>query len=706
MSTTSGKLPTPEKSADTADAARTGRRLDPGRPFLGGEPHAASLELATGDDGVLDDSGRFARVQLGRVRVGEQTVAHVAIKLQRDAYLTGGGDDALLTNDVIDEMWRREVESHRQVRDEHVVGLLAAAGAHDSPPVLHCSHRNAYFHPPCPRTGQLLRVCRDDRALQDAGLHPYRTTLHRYLAGGDGNRVFYKRGQLEDERPRPDVVVRIGDDLIADLAPLVHASTPTDAWFPCQTCPAREACFGAAGAPELAMAAQRLRFVSFYDFAYLVMPAQPLGFEEACALAGGADWRDLLAQVGSPLGARVRLLEDAAARLARGRQWLTPRSEQPAFALELLRTKLDLLHDVAAGLAAVHRACGRAHLGVEPANVVVDLLPSHDSVPTRWGLSARLIDLGAARRFLPAHASRRDVPVRFVPDGHRDYRAPAARSPEGEMALAQVQVERSADPEVRALTLQARFPTDLDVRDYAPGDLARVMLTPDVWVWAEVSALSEQTVTLSVPAPKAPAATMLAARREFAAQVWLLRTFGPECDMYGLGMLLFRALLANDAMPGSRVQDLVARIAERLAADVEERRLGPAACRAFVARKLREHADVFTDSALAWREADRTVHTFGLPHDLWHDLLMFGFRLLSTAPGFGFGVRSGAEATPVAERARGELHTLLARVHTELFGRASRDRELTGVFRNLLKQVRDDMLRSELSRFNDQQSAT
>jgi len=677
---------------------------------MGGTRSGVWFELTTSAEGeppfvVLDDSGRFSRVLLGRVCTGaDDTLLDVAVKVQRDAYLVGSADDAMMTNDAVDDMWRRELDDHRKARSEHVVPLLDLTGGMDqSPPVLYCREQQAWFHPPSPQTGEPLRVCRDDGLLQDSGLRAYKRSLQRYLGGAPtpsgGPRVFYKRGSLDEERPRPDVTVRVGAELFADLAPVAHGEVAAQAWFPCATCGERDRCYPRGSADQTAgLAKQRLVPLSFYDFAFALMPAQQLAYDELCEVLGGRSWAEVKQRLADGSGKnRLALVAGLDRRLGSGRQWLARRDDGLALALEVLRAKLFALHDVASGMAAVHRACGRPHLGVEPRNLVARIADGGHATPARWGARVQMIDLGAARRFIPAHASRKDAPLRFVPDAARAYRAPSTRNAEGVAGFAQVRVEKvTAAQDGKQVALRALFAPDFKLGDYRPGDLVRVMLTADQWVWAEVVEIARATATLVANDPPAGADTLLAAQREFNSHVWIHKVFGPACDLYGFGLLLFRTLLANDDHPATRVEEVVARCAERLMTESDERDLSPVDCRAFLTRKMGEHDDLFLPAAVLFDRKDRARVEEGFPAGLWADLLAFGFRLMTTVPGFSLAdsheARNPHDPGLLAAQVQGELHDFAARVHAELFSGDARAREIEELCRGMLAQARDDML--------------
>jgi hypothetical protein len=192
----------------------------------------------------------------------------------------------------------------------------------------------------------------------------------------------------------------------------------------------------------------------------------------------------------------------------------------------------------------------------------------------------------------------------------------------------------------------------------------------------------------------------LRAGQTFDARLMVLPSFGPACDLHGLGMLLFRTLLVHDAQTAEEVHAVVRRCIDRLELDVAGRADAARFCRDHLLRAVREHDAVFKPSSLLWRRDDRADSLAGFPRLLWQEILLFAFRLATTVPGFSFA-DSHADTHPqnpgmLGEQVSAEVRALLGRVHVELFAREARDRELAEVCGDLLTELRGQLVAGAL----------
>ncbi len=179
---------------------------------------------------------------------------------------------------------------------------------------------------------------------------------------------------------------------------------------------------------------------------------------------------------------------------------------------------------------------------------------------------------------------------------------------------------------------------------------------------------------------------------DFDAGVAIYPRFQVPCDLYGLGMLLFRTLLVNDATDILAVDDAVQRVLKKLALWLEGKK-SPAAAK--VAGELmpivEREKEVFSTTALLHLQEDRDERPRVLPLRLWSDILLFGFKLLTSVPGFSFAT-GHADCPPghpesVLDQVLTELAGLENRVRVELFSKSDRDREIFDVCAELLDEL-------------------
>jgi hypothetical protein len=179
---------------------------------------------------------------------------------------------------------------------------------------------------------------------------------------------------------------------------------------------------------------------------------------------------------------------------------------------------------------------------------------------------------------------------------------------------------------------------------------------------------------------------------DFDAGVSFFPRFQVPCDLYALGMLFFRTFLVNDAADTLAVDDAVQRILKKLSLWLEGKK-APSAAR--IAGELlpmiEREREVFGSPSLLFLEEDRQDRSRVLPPRLWSDLLLVGFKLVTSIPGFSFA--SGhADCPPdrpesVLDQVLTQLDGIETRLRVELFSRADRDREINEICDELLDQL-------------------
>ncbi len=702
------------------DASRT--------PLLGrpGDPLRFELDLQEGvalesceDPFVaLGDSGRLARVVLGRLVSGEGTLLKpLAVKLQRSYYrpLAGGAGKDPLTNPMIEERWRREREALAKCAGGSLVPLIDLGPAgFSSRPVTFCKKTRAYFHPPCPRCGALLEDCRDDGLLHEHGLPEYSRSATRYLyckacasfeEAGLGLRIFYTTAPAGEDAPKGDANVRRRGELYRDLGALVNASRTDEERaalsrsFPCAGCPHRETCFPLPGeAPAgKAVPAEGLLFpVSYYDFHLLAFEVMELHLDEFGDLLGGASWaalRDRVRQAGS--AGRERTLQAVDAHYTGPVQWLYQDDTIERFALEVLHLKLALFSQLCRGVREYHEKVREPHLHLSPSQVMVDVLPGATNLPARWSFQVRLIGASGPHRFEP-QGLRAGLPVP-APDADKIFLSPFVRGAEfGREESLRVSI-RSLQPEGDQLKVEGVASSErARLETWQPGDVIRVVPTggalEGTTLWGTLEWREDQGVKFSALVPAGAVPDPARKPADFDAGVACFPRFGVACDLYSLGLLLFRSLLVNDQTTLIEADAALQRVLRRVSVWSEGKR-SPAAARVAseLLAQIGQEPDVFQPGALLHSEDDRNEAAKALPPRLWSDLLLFGFKLTTSIPGFSFAT-GHADSVPdhpegLMDAVRAELSQLEARVRIELFARAERDREIGEVCDELLAEL-------------------
>lgn len=640
-------------------------------PVFGRGGADASIELVRAAAGqrepfVVLASGRFSQILLAEGTFGSIGLKRrFALKLQRGDYAAEANSQ--LTNLDVEAMWRHEAADLARVDSPHVVpSLPIAPGVLPSRPVAFCRRTEAWFHPPCPRTGAPLTVCRDDELLSRSGLPTFSQSLVRYLtaptANGKPPRVFYRLPGTAPERPASDVVVRIGAQLWRDYQEALAAGALPPGSLPCQTCEHRGACFPAAtgktDAGDAAIPAEeQLCSVSYYDFLMLPLELLDLQFDTLC------DWLG-----GKQLPASTTRAAPAAP------EWLFASDPQRWWA-EVLHLKLSAFAEVCTGLRDLHAQAGRPHLGVSPANTMAELLPHGDAMPARWHSRVRLIDLGSAAGRDRASGEGVEPAVRLLEPGS-DVRGTTFENKrlaeQDELAARlRLRVDNQA-PEGELVRLGVTIDVGaLDVRAFRAGDLLEARPTDGGRaVWLElVEVRPGRIVATTRLAPLHPfAALPIGAEREAACV--FRKVFGPASDLFGLGMLLFRMLLVNDERDLFRVQEAVEQSLRRIGAETRAAQ-DDAGFDRLVRNCLRDHGTTFGSEAVFHRQQDRNQDHAPLDTALWPELLTFAFRLVTWIPGVSFASGHGDVPGPgrgaLLDQVLAQVQGFRRRTHAELF---------------------------------------
>lgn len=436
------------------------------------------------------------------------------------------------------------------------------------------------------------------------------------------------------------------------------------------------------------------------------LPGQmSLQYDEFSDLLGGAVWEEALdrwSRSGFSI-ARQQTLRSFAAYFSSSPQFLFSEDRQ-RYSLELFWLKWNLFTGLCRRIQGIHQEHQRPLLNLQPAHLRLTMAAATEPfVPVRWGFSLDTSNLQLADRFTPPGMPT-DFPAQLFsppPDAHPLYSAPLVRrqglEQEETATLLVRSTERMRDSppgEIRGI-VQAQLVSDrLKGADYSLGDL--FLVAPNLSeegeslrIWASKRGSAERGVLLEgVTEPVSPAVWEgfeKARQKVFArSEVMIYKSLHIPCDLYSLGMILFRTLLVNDRQEMEGVYEAVDRTAGQL---------GPISLslenqeKQFLSRRLRfylrKEGEILSKKAIFYRQQERENGCDAIPDDLWIEALLIGFRLIQNrveVPLDQFGGLMGG-VTADAERLGG-------RIKLELFGSRERNREILEAC---------DLIRKELS---------
>ncbi len=667
---------------------------------VGGGLRVGLLRAAGDSPGpfVVLHEGLHGRVLLGEVRSGAAVLARFAWKLRADLERAGTGSAP--TNGELDARWQRERQAVASVRSPQLVAPFPLAPELlQSPPLWYCLRAARYFHPVCPDTGAVLRVCRDDDLLASCGLPGYAADRERYLHSGalGLGRVFWQPQPAANRRTVADVRGR--EQLVAGFGALVHAAcgeprvARAAAALPCLSCEHRLQCYPQ-GVPPAALPAQReLQVVSFFDVDAVATELQAFDFDEVCTLLGGGDLEPIVEQR-SRLGREARLAPAVAESLRGPGQWLF--ADDPArWPYEVALRKVEAFLQLLDGVAAVH-ASGRPHLGLAPANVLGNCHAGAN--PARWGLHVALHDLGSAvvktlptpggePLFEPGHELLEDL-------RSRPYVASPLWNADGQSMPLAVTCYRTGEV-AGAVRLVVECQGAALPRSVRPGDV--VLVQPTAGGAVLVGRLEESRTRglLAVAAlpPGHPCLQWDGAA--FEARVAFHRRLGLGADCHGLGVLLLRLLLVDDEQDLDEVMEAFGRCMRWLEDEPLAVRGAPEALAARLQQMLvgREVRARLQPLRLLHRRADREACELAIAAgarpfaaELWSGLLAVVCRLLGNWPQGSFATGFGDDDPGMVGRVRAELERVQRRLHGELFEVEVRDAMVAEVARAWLAE--------------------
>lgn len=343
---------------------------------------------------ILNGSGPAAKLlEAAFVTNGGSVLKRVFLLLQKDRYAFQGDELWQFTNQDIDDIWQQAFTFHAGEIKGAARGTVVLSGKLDAngdliplASLFYCRKRDLFFHPPCPKCGRPLQLCRDEALLGSSGLQPYSGSLKRYLycapcsASGVGG--FYV-DELEHGDP---LALKDRWSLISEFGSLGQAGEPAT-HFPCPSCPEHETCYGPGG-----MVRSRILPFSFYPFFALIFDAMSLNALEFLPLISGATFDELESRLTMRNeAARINCLKGFRREGLSGSFFHTAADDR--YFGEVLYLKLSFLYGVLRQLLAQPDILVHPDMRPTIDRVWVDFRNQNRLLPSFWNFTTQVIDI-------------------------------------------------------------------------------------------------------------------------------------------------------------------------------------------------------------------------------------------------------------------------------------------------------------------------
>lgn len=638
---------------------------------------------------TLHADGTFSRTLLARITIGRECVLkYLALRIQKNQYSPEAAQRFLhgTTNPLIESVWQREFENlcNLSAATNAVPQLidLSTDGNSDEPavtvwpPLLFCKVRQLLFSTTCPRCGEVMSNCRDDALLTKHGLPTYTLSFYRFLycprcvvKGSDP--VFYSYAlpaDLPEERSRgweglcSDMAkaLREGDSQAEELLDAPRGTLSDN--FPCYACGESAIC-SENGADEATghTLEERLVPFSFYETFVICTDLLHFHYDEFCDLLGGQSTKELRKKfkMGEKNdGQAVRLA--AAESMARNKSSLLFEADGSGLdAVEIFKLKLSMFIQLCWSIYEFHRRCNQPHLCIEPRNVLVHLTEIGEYLPSFWNFQVKLTGLSSTAPFGREDNISEDL---YLPPDNSSiiYTAPVIRHGQfGRIQLGDFVLTEVEEIEEMENGRLVKFAGELSSDNIFSQILSRKDLVSvtvpgsgfginDLVLWCHLGARqSEGSGNLKLLSSSVRLEAEVVQRIKDAIGITmpsvryaLFPCFHVPCDLYSLGMMLFRTLLVNDQQELAQVELALGNVKRQLAKTLE------AASDQESAQALdlmleelggKEYADVFDKRNVFYRSVDRLEgRPNAIPNSLWYNTLLLGLRLTTARKGVSF----------------------------------------------------------------------
>lgn len=429
-----------------------------------------------------------------------------------------------------------------------------------------------------------------------------------------------------------------------------------------------------------------------------------LFYDEVCDLLGGASWDQAYEQwVKAGLAEdRGKNLSSLASNFEASPQYLFSGHSGQVLPLEVLWLKWNLFLGVFRWVERFHKGKKAPLLNLEPRKIRwVFHGPFNQFVPRRWtysmvsegdhgaipienkampdNLAARLFQAPSDLQYVYSSPVMQGVSL-----GHEEAVTVLIRGLE--------KVRSKKEDVVRGLIEVHLVSDNLRPKDYTEKDVFSVQFSlPDktlqpIQLWLTLQGVSDRGLLLKgVTESLSKSAWDLLVKSQknvfSGSKLKIYLSYHVPCDLFSLGMVLLRTLLVNDEQDMALVSDSALRFLSGLGPvvsglDPEDQKL----LSRRIKNRLQDQGGWHSRAALLYRLSDREGDLKPIPDDLWHDVLILAFRLLTWIPGFSFCKDHGDYSLEDPGSTIGGVASMVdrieERIRLELFDSGSRNREI------------------------------
>lgn len=286
--------------------------------------------------------------------------------------------------------------------------------------------------------------------------------------------------------------------------------------------------------------------------------------------------------------------------------------------LESLYVRLALWHSTVAAVYAASQSLQRPFFNLSPESFRIDLVPKTSLMPSAWSFRTVLSKPGQAIPFLVSRDEQRFVPAVDVVKSAAASRFGGAREGQGTVRLSQ-----AADAGDNHVKLEG-FLDAAPLRDALEHTLVWVRVPLEGQAISFIASIESdqggaragtrfRAVSKSIPAAALrQLKAALSPRRP--CQVSVLQSVSPALDVYSLGLVGLRILVANDAHTVSEIEDDLFEIAALLPRDSAVTHLQYLAESADVNERVRRLLN-----SRNWCGAEEGSND--IPREIWHGVV-------------------------------------------------------------------------------------